>query len=145
MEFPYNVFHLRHPLFEPLDESLPEAEIHTRLLEEMGEIPRRFTWLSRIEPASTGHLGYLAVLAATLATNRRLARYGASILYRTLVYPVIDSVPFRATPWCRIKARLASNGPALTKRRNAELAPWGGSLRASRSAAIRGVMPLAKG
>jgi len=62
-----------------------------------------------------------------------------------LVYPVIDSVTFRATPWRQIKARLAGNGPALTKSRNAEPAPWGGSLRASRPAAIRGVMPLAKG
>jgi len=61
------------------------------------------------------------------------------------VYPVIDSVTFRATPWRQIKARIAGNGPALTKSRNAELAPWGGSLRARRQAAIRGVMPLEKG
>jgi len=34
---------------------------------------------------------------------------------------------------------------ALSKSHNAELAYWGGSLRASQEGAIRGVMPLAKG
>ena len=42
LEFPENFFHLRHPLFEPLADSLPEPEIYTRLLEQMGVIPKKF-------------------------------------------------------------------------------------------------------
>lgn len=87
MEFPKNGFHLRHQLLEPLAETLPEAEIYTRLLEEMGEMPKSFPVLSRIarhEPRLSKHLGYMAALAATIVRDKKLARYGASILYRTL-------------------------------------------------------------
>ena len=87
LEFPRNAFHLRHPLFEPLGESLPEPEIYTRLIEKMGKIPRRFPWLTRIarlEPAFTAHLGYMTALAVTLAIHKKLKPYTASVLYRTL-------------------------------------------------------------
>jgi anaerobic selenocysteine-containing dehydrogenase len=87
MEFPANAFHLRAPVLEPLAESLPEAEIYTRLLEKMGEIPTRFPILERIaaaEPQLTGHAIYLAALGATLASKRRWMPYAASIVYRTL-------------------------------------------------------------
>lgn len=87
LEFPANYFHLRHPLFEPLGESLPEPEIYTRLLEKMGVLPKRFPLLERIarhEPRATAHLGYIAALGATLARNRKLVPFAASILYRTL-------------------------------------------------------------
>lgn len=87
LEFPVNGFHLRHPLFPALDEALPEPEIYTRLLEKMGAIPAEFPWLGRIarhEPAASGHLGYLAALAATFARNKQWIPFAASILYRTL-------------------------------------------------------------
>lgn len=87
LEFPVNAFHLRHPLFEPLGESLPEPEIYTRLLEKMGEIPTRFPLLSAIarhEPKQTGHAGFMAALALKLSSNKRMVRYAPSILYRTL-------------------------------------------------------------
>ena len=35
-EFPRNTFHLRHPLFEPLPGTLPEAEIWARLVRALG-------------------------------------------------------------------------------------------------------------
>jgi anaerobic selenocysteine-containing dehydrogenase len=87
LEFPQNAFHLRHPLLSPRAGSLPEAEIYTRLLEAMGEVPKRFPLLervARVEPAATRHLGYLGALGLTLARNRRWAPYAASIAYRSL-------------------------------------------------------------
>lgn len=87
LEFPANFFHLRHPLFPPQGEALPEPEIYTRLLEKMGEIPARFPWLERVarhEPRATGHLAFLSALAATLATRKAWGKYAASIVYRTL-------------------------------------------------------------
>lgn len=87
LEFPENAFHLRHALFAPLGESLPEPEIYTRLLEKMRMIPARFSRLERIarlEPKATAHLVYMAALAATLARSKSWIPYAASILYRTL-------------------------------------------------------------
>lgn len=87
LEFPRNAFHLRHPLLEPLGETLPEAEIYTRLLEEMGELPKDFPILSKVakhEPEFSSHIGYMAGLAALLTHNKKLAHYAVSILYRTL-------------------------------------------------------------
>lgn len=87
LEFPTNYFHLRHPVFEPLGETLTEAEIYTRLLEEMGLVPRRFPvlgWIAAHEPRVTRHLATLAALAWTLQRRPRLAPFAASLLYRTL-------------------------------------------------------------
>lgn len=87
LEFPENAFHLRHPLFAPLGEALPEPEIYTRLLEKMGAIPRRFPMLSRIarhEPAFSGHWGYLTALGLTLSRQKGWMAFAPSILYRTL-------------------------------------------------------------
>ena len=47
LEFPRNGFHLRQPLFEPKPGTLPEAEIHARLLEAMGELGERHYRLLR--------------------------------------------------------------------------------------------------
>jgi anaerobic selenocysteine-containing dehydrogenase len=87
LEFPDNAFQLRHPLFPPRAEALPEPEIYTRLLEAMGELPRSFPVLTRIaksEPAATMHLGFLGAIGATLAAKPGLAPFAASIVYRTL-------------------------------------------------------------
>lgn len=87
LEFPENYFHLRHPLFAPPDETLPEPEIYTRLLERMGVIPAGFPLLStvaRLQPSGAQFLPYLAALGAALRRNRRWRPFAASITYRTL-------------------------------------------------------------
>ena len=63
----------------------------------------------------------------------------------TLVYPATDIDTFRASPRGQCKARSAGNGRSLSKDRNAAMASWGRSLRASQAAVIRCVMPLGKG
>ncbi len=87
LDFPENYFHLRHPLFEPPGETLPEPEIYTRLLERMGAIPRRFPLLSaiaRLQPEASNYLPYVAALGAALATHKQWIPFAASITYRTL-------------------------------------------------------------
>lgn len=103
LEFPDNAFHLRHPLFPPRAETLPEPEIYTRLLCAMGEIPSHFPTLSRVamsEPAATRHGVYLAALLATLAARPAWRPYAASIAYRTLGPALWSSraVPGRESP-----------------------------------------------
>lgn len=87
LEFPKNGFHLRHPLFTPSGDTLPEAEIYTRLLEEMRVIPKKFPLLEKIalrESSKTRRLGYMAALGAFFAKNIKQVPYAASITYRTL-------------------------------------------------------------
>jgi anaerobic selenocysteine-containing dehydrogenase len=118
LDFPDNAFHLRHPLFAPLGESLPEPEIYTRLLEKMGELPASFPKLAAIarhEPRASLHLGYLAGLAALLATNRRLVPYAASILYRTLG-PTLDDGAAAAAPLLPLAIEYAQRHFAAVRR-----------------------------
>lgn len=82
LEFPENFFHLRHALFEPLEESLPEPEIYTRLLEKMGVIPRKFPILSKI--SALPRLIYLTALQFLFKRKPNLQKYASSIMYRTL-------------------------------------------------------------
>ncbi|MDI1301149.1 MAG: molybdopterin-dependent oxidoreductase [bacterium] len=87
LEFPENTFHLRHALFPPTGECLPEPEIYTRLLEKTGDIPAAFPRLERIarlEPKASAHLLYMGALGATLARHTKWQKFAASIVYRTL-------------------------------------------------------------
>ncbi len=86
-EFPDNFFHLRAPMFEPLEDTLPEPEIYARLLEKMGMIPESFPVLERIakyEPEICAHHAYLAAFMASIQMNKPWAAFAPSILYRTL-------------------------------------------------------------
>ncbi len=87
LEFPRNGFHLRHPLLPQYANTLAEPEIYTRLLENMGAIPKRIPLLAniaRLEPKATKHIAYMTAFAAYLARNKRYQPFAASILYRTL-------------------------------------------------------------
>lgn len=83
LEFPRNAFHLRHPLFAPLPGTLPEAEIHARLVEALGELTERdYAGLRRA--AKLGRLAFSLAFAWKSARNPRIARHAAVVLYRTL-------------------------------------------------------------
>ncbi|MGK2858781.1 MAG: molybdopterin-dependent oxidoreductase [Thermoanaerobaculia bacterium] len=126
LEFPENAFHLRHPIFPPRAEALPEPEIYTRLLEAMGEIPRSFPILARIaamEPEFTSHGVFLAALGAKLGAHARLRPYAASIAYRTFgralraarANPARVS-PAAAAPLLGLAIDLARREPAAVRR-----------------------------
>ncbi|MGV3724071.1 MAG: molybdopterin-dependent oxidoreductase, partial [Actinomycetota bacterium] len=126
LEFPDNAFHLRHPIFPPRAEALPEPEIYTRLLEAMGEIPRTFPVLQRIaagEPKATRRLIFLAALGARLAVQPRLWTYAASIAYRTLGGALHSAratpsrvPPAAAAPLLGLAIDLARREPAAVRR-----------------------------
>jgi anaerobic selenocysteine-containing dehydrogenase len=97
-EFPENFFHVRKPLFPTYEESLPEPEIYTRLLETMKILPSSFTLLNtlaRFEPKFTARFGYLAALQLFFKQKPHLKKFASSIMYRTLgktLPPTIASV-----------------------------------------------------
>ncbi|MFN8354017.1 MAG: molybdopterin-dependent oxidoreductase [Spirosomataceae bacterium] len=87
LEFPENFFHLRQPLFEPLGEALPEPEIYTRLLEKMGLLPPKLSFLrtvAQLEPKATQRLGYMMALQVFLKQKPHLAKFVPSVMYRSL-------------------------------------------------------------
>ena len=87
LEFPANFFHLRRPLFEPEEGTLPEPEIYRRLLVAMGELPDRFPILERIARLDRRWPRlrlFPTALAATLKLKPRLKKYLPMLLHDTL-------------------------------------------------------------
>lgn len=118
LEFPENFFHLRHPLFTAQGDTLPEPEIYTRLIERMGMIPKRFPRLATIakrEPEASGHLAFMAAMAATLARHRQWIPYAASIVYRTLG-ATLQSGAAAAAPILPLAMQYANQHYAAVKR-----------------------------
>src|SRR5262245_28790872 len=102
LDFPKNGFHLRAPLFAPRGEALPEPELYTRLLEEMGVLPKSFPVLERVAKLDrlAPELGlFWAALAVKFAATPRLARFGAHVLYRTLGRALPGGAAPAATLW----------------------------------------------
>lgn len=83
LEFPKNTFHLRHPLLEPLPGTLPEPEIHARLVEALGALtPDDLAPLKAA--AGKGRGAFAKAFFAAMTTNPVIAKYAPVALYRTL-------------------------------------------------------------
>ncbi|MEA2124436.1 MAG: hypothetical protein QOI80_1218, partial [Solirubrobacteraceae bacterium] len=80
-EFPANVFHLRHPLLEPLAGTLPEPEIHTRLVRALGVMDEAV--LDELRAAGD----YLPAFAAAAAEHPWVGELAPVVLYETLPLP----------------------------------------------------------
>ncbi len=83
LEFPENVFHLRAPIIEPLDGTLPEPEIHARLVEELGVLDATVIATLRAA-AETGRDEFAAALFGAVGDDPELGRYLPVVLYLTL-------------------------------------------------------------
>lgn len=105
VEFPENAFHLRQPLFEPLPGTLPEAEIHARLVEALGELDERDYRPLRFA-LKLGRLPFTALFAAMQARNPRITKYAPVVLYRTLGETLPPRLASAAVAWgiCQIHA-----------------------------------------
>jgi anaerobic selenocysteine-containing dehydrogenase len=83
LEFPRNGFQLRRPHFSPRPGTLPEAEMHARLLEAMGELGESDYRFLRTA-ARFGRTAFGVALAWKSMRNKKVARYAPVVLYRTL-------------------------------------------------------------
>ncbi|NJD30854.1 MAG: molybdopterin oxidoreductase family protein [Gammaproteobacteria bacterium] len=111
LEFPRNGFHLRHPLFAPLPGTLPEAEIHARLIEALGELGERdYAPLRRA--ARLGRLPFALAFAWASARNPRVARYASVVLYRTLGPALPPGLEPAASLWGVAQMYVRSNPKA---------------------------------
>nr|MCS5636379.1 molybdopterin-dependent oxidoreductase [Myxococcota bacterium] len=81
--FPDNVFQMRQPLFEPAVGTLPEPEIHSRLVEALGGY--RQSDLAELRSAAQAGLEeFGAAFRSTLAARPEWAGIAPVILYETL-------------------------------------------------------------
>jgi anaerobic selenocysteine-containing dehydrogenase len=118
LEFPDNYFHLRKPVFEPLGDALPEAEIYTRLLERMGKIPEQFPVLeslAKTEPDFSCHGLFMTAMMWTMGRRKDLRKFGASILYRTLGKQLPDEAA-SAAPLLPLTMQFARTYPEQVRR-----------------------------
>lgn len=97
LEFPKNAFHLRKPLFEPLAKTLPEAEIYTRLIRAMGEIPYAFPELE--QAAAQGRMAFAMAFKQTLKAHPEWLDYAPILLYETLGRTLADGAAAAAFLW----------------------------------------------
>jgi len=83
LEFPENVFHLRRPIFEPMEGTLPEYEIHSRLCRAFGAYTDADLAPLR-EAAEVGRAEYATALFTLVGARPELGGLLAIIMYETL-------------------------------------------------------------
>ena len=83
LEFPRNVFQLRAPLLEPLPGTLPEPEIHSRLVQALGALAEADLAPLRAA-AAQGRVAFAAAFFQALAANPKLGGVAPVVLYETL-------------------------------------------------------------
>jgi anaerobic selenocysteine-containing dehydrogenase len=88
-EFPSNVFHLRRPVVEPLANTLPEPEIHARLVEAMGALSDA-DYAPLRAAAEISREAYATAFFAATTANPKLGELAPVVLYRTLG-PTLDA------------------------------------------------------
>jgi formate dehydrogenase len=83
LEFPRNMFHLRAPLMDPLPGTLPEPEIHARLIRKLGVVDEAELAPLRAA-AEQGRAAFAQAFMAAAVTNPALSRMASYVLYETL-------------------------------------------------------------
>ncbi len=88
LEFPHNYFHLRRPVFEPLEGTLPECEIHARLCRALGayddEALAPLHEAAEASAAAGDRAIYAGALFESMAENPTMGKLLPVVLYETL-------------------------------------------------------------
>jgi anaerobic selenocysteine-containing dehydrogenase len=83
LEFPRNTFHLRAPLLDPLPGTLPEPEIHARLIRALNAVDAAtLEWLR--EAAREDRANFAQAFIQMTVEDPRLSSLAAYVLYETL-------------------------------------------------------------
>ena len=98
LEFPNNYFHLRRPILEPPGDTLPEPEIHARLVEALGALtPEDLAPLK--EAAEKGRAVFAKAFFTALSANPMIAKLAPVVLYRTLGPTLPNGAASAAVLW----------------------------------------------
>lgn len=113
-EYPGNFFHLRHALFEPRPGTLPEAEIHARLIEALNVFSPGD--LDGLKAASGQGLDHFAeAFFAGMRDDARIGAYATYVLYRTLGPSLPEGLASAAPLWLLCQ-NYASKNPGDVRR-----------------------------
>ena len=114
LEFPGNVFHLRAPLFTPLEGTLPEAEIYARLVEAMGETGEAdYAPLRRA--LRLGKTAFALAFFAAAARRPKVMKYAPVILYRVLGATLPEGMAAAAGLWGVAQLYVRANPEAAAR------------------------------
>ena len=97
-DFPKNVFHLRRPVLLPLSGTLPEPEIHARIVESTGALtPAMLAPLH--EAAQRGRSAFAEAFFAATSADPAMGALAPVVLYRTLGPTLPDGAASAAILW----------------------------------------------
>jgi anaerobic selenocysteine-containing dehydrogenase len=97
-EFPDNYFHLRKPLFAAPEGPLPEAEIHTRLVQQLGALPDELIEkLRAILP--NGRIALRDALMGAMMADPDLVPLAPVVLYQVLGPQLNEGADAAAALW----------------------------------------------
>lgn len=113
LEFPENAFHLRKPLFDPLPGTLTEAEIYTRLVRAMGELPDGFPELT--QAARQSRMAYAMAFQKFMKSQPEMIDYAPVILYETLGPTLPEGAAAAAFLWASAH-QFAAKHPEAVRR-----------------------------
>ncbi len=115
LEFPKNFFHVRAAVVPPLDGTLPEPEIYTRLAHALGLLPGDNALAPLREAAFRSRAAFASELRAFMAANPQSPAVGALILYHTLGATLPDGTAAAAPLW-QASMACAKRAPEAVRR-----------------------------
>jgi anaerobic selenocysteine-containing dehydrogenase len=115
LEFPVNYFHVRAALLPPLEGTLPEPEIYTKLARAMGLLPGDNMLAPLREAARRSRAAFATAFRGFMAENPSAAAVGSLVLYHTLGQTLPDGVAAAAPLWMAALA-CAKRSPQAVRR-----------------------------
>jgi len=98
-EFPKNYFHVRAGVVPPLEGTLPEPEIYTRIARALGMLPGDNALAPLREAAFRSRAAFAAEFRGFMGANPSLAALSALVLYHTLGATLPDGTAAAAPLW----------------------------------------------
>ncbi|MBJ38659.1 MAG: molybdopterin oxidoreductase [Gammaproteobacteria bacterium] len=112
MEFPENFFHLRRPLMEPMPGTLPEPEMHARLVEALGVFEDGE--LDPLKDAAAQGLDAFTNALLGMIGDPKIQRNLPYVLYRTLGPTLPNGAAAAAPLWGLCQRAVMINGEAIS-------------------------------
>ena len=113
-EFPRNYFHLRPPVVEPMPGTLPEPEIHARLVESLGAFDD-LDLTPLMDAAQRGREAFGAAFMAFLTEHPEAGRIMPVGLYRTLGPTLPNGAASAALLWGAVNMASMKIGPSMQR------------------------------
>ena len=112
-EYPANFHHLRKPLFPPREGTLPEAEIHARLIEALqvfqpGALDPLTAAAAKVREGASYDV-FAEAFFTLAARDPRIMAYGPYVLYRTLGTALPDGMASAAVLWMLCQGHAQAN------------------------------------